>query len=141
MSGGSFDYLYMAAGSARELGEKWHEVEAMVDELRGYGPVADRALAAMAEMQAAMAAVLAKSEALADVWHAAEWARSGDWGRNDTMYALERFNALAEGKRVETCGACLGSGGKYAPETGWVRCGSCGERGWVIGMEATPAPA
>lgn len=86
MSGGSFDYLYSqdlvtrretVAEMAKCLREEGHEDAAIATE---------KVLSLFDDVEAAQAH-------LYDVWHAAEWMRSGDTGEDDLRASVERWRA------------------------------------------------
>lgn len=86
MSGGSFNYLAQAV----KFGGDWKDggqVADMAAELkdRGYADASD----ATQEIIALLDLAQAKAEHLAEVWHAVEWRKSGDW-TNDQLEEVVR---------------------------------------------------
>ena len=93
MSGGSFDYLHSRAPD--DLRSLVDDFTAMADELSGAFPGVARRTRDIAR---ALEVAAVEAEALADVWHAAEWYRSGDYSR-----AQVRTAAIAAGEVMPPC--------------------------------------
>lgn len=89
MSGGSYDYLCHAAGDAADLAGKHQQMEWMASRLDGMGHI----LAARATRDVARLLDGAErtSEALQDVWHAVEWADSGDWSQDQVAPVVAKY--------------------------------------------------
>lgn len=105
MSGGSFNYLFLAPGN-HTLGSHRTELRELIERLDALAckepqgsPLAD-ALALVAyrsrvvERHLSMADT--KATALEDVWHAVEWYVDADWGREQMAEVLLKY---AEGER------------------------------------------
>ena len=82
MSGGSYDYLFIA----EDLFDRYHTIEAMRDRLAELGHVG-----AAADTQRVLDGLdQAKSQAksLSEVWRAVEWLDSGDSGEDQVAEAV-----------------------------------------------------
>lgn len=86
MSGGSYNYL---CWNLDELSSRRHAVEGMAARLEGSG-YRDAARATRNVLLLIDGAQKA-AEALQDVWHAVEWADSGDYGEGQVQAEVEKF--------------------------------------------------
>lgn len=101
MSGGSYNYLCLAAGN-QQLGDHRGDLRAMVERLEqlardgvpGAGLAAQRSRSVERHLQ--LADRLA--ETLEDVWHAVEWRDSADWGEDQMREALAKWQAEGAGR-------------------------------------------
>jgi hypothetical protein len=83
VSGGSYNYLCFGD----VLGDHRGDLAAMADRLAELAPGSR----AYRHTRAILDAVNAVTEALRDVWHDVEWADSGDYGPEDAVSAIERY--------------------------------------------------
>ena len=94
MSGGSFNYLHYAA----ELGmltDRLDLVRAMVAFLASQGDTARPAADASKRVLELLEQANAEARKLADIWHTAEWLKSGDHGPEELRKAVARFMLAA----------------------------------------------
>lgn len=135
MSGGSFNYLYLAA-DVGNLGDKRGDLRDMANALRDYGDAdaADATLAVIEKLDAADEA----ARQLQDVWHAFEYWQSSDRGPDSVVKALAEWRGRVglaprvpcDHERVTL--RCYHSVMRRA----WIwECPRCGEKG-----ETTLAP-
>lgn len=89
MSGGSYDYLCYAAGDATDLARKREQLTWMANRLDGMGHIL--AARATRDVERFLSAAEYASEALQDVWHAVEWADSGDWSQDQVTPVVAKF--------------------------------------------------
>lgn len=91
MSGGSFDNLY--SKWIDDLMNSEETLKRMRDDLRERGAIdaADQTDDVLRTIADAKNCVSQHQEALEKVWHAVEWHRSGDWGREDVEAALAEY--------------------------------------------------
>lgn len=105
MSGGSYDYIQLKDAEAilSDIGVEMN-LERIEKHFKGYGEVGElaaaqtRAYAIKFERAKAIIELLHKeldegAAVLHDVWRAADYTASGDWGREDLVQALEEHNA------------------------------------------------
>ncbi len=87
MSGGSYDYLFR---NLDDLGRRRGDITAMAERLEKSGYAAP----AEATRRVLRALDLARliAEGLEDVWHAVEWADSGDYVEDQVRDAVERYS-------------------------------------------------
>lgn len=90
MSGGSFDYLYLKDDLPK------YALEQMADELDA---LAAEGVPGAAEAAAETRRYIAPEHAvpIRDVWHAVEWWRSSDWGKDDVLEALGEYKGTHDG--------------------------------------------
>ena len=94
MSGGSYDYLHQ-----RPLCERVVYVRQMRDRLRGLQHIPTFALAYQRteEVLSMLVAAQAFADTLDEPWHAIEWWDSGDWGEDQAMEALAKWDREKRG--------------------------------------------
>ena len=91
MSGGSYNYLYMAADLGL-LGERRDDLRAMIDRLAEIpGPEAAKAAAASLQVLTTLEQADHLAQALSDVWHAVEWRDSCDYSDDQVTRELARY--------------------------------------------------
>lgn len=92
MSGGSFNYLYLAAELGR-LGECRGMIAEMAEALDEYDhPRAGQAASDTRRILATLEQADALAKDMAEVWHAVEWHHSCDWGGDDVEEALDKYD-------------------------------------------------
>lgn len=110
MSGGSFNYLYLAADLG-QLGDRRGTIQEMANALTEYRhPGAAIAAADTREVLALLAQADEVARRLADVWRAVEWHHSADSGTNRVHDALNEYASDI----AQTC--------THFSEHGWGRC-------------------
>jgi hypothetical protein len=87
VSGGSYDYLCWHAG---ELSSRRGTVKAMAERLEKSGY--REAARATRDVLCLLGGAERAARALEDVWHAVEWADSGDSGEDAVRKAVETFS-------------------------------------------------
>jgi hypothetical protein len=93
MSGGSYDYLYSAAGYVQELAGKFGSLLEMTERLDGIDPDSHAACDTR-EVLGLLRAAERWSSRLADVWHAVEWCDSNDTDANQLDRVLCEYEAM-----------------------------------------------
>lgn len=88
MSGGSFDYLYLKEN--KDLLDRIEDVSRMRDYLKANG-CKESSEATNKLIKKLKKIVELDTKELRQVWHAAEWLSSGDWGREDLIKANKKF--------------------------------------------------
>src|SRR5437868_3372794 len=97
MSGGSYDYLYLAF-DAEEIIRKREALSRMSERLAAL-PWAHVAAVETERIAAAIRRLdsyIAASQPLTDVWHSIEWWDSGDSGEDQAREAARKYESLAE---------------------------------------------
>lgn len=92
MSGGSYNYLYIAAGS-RDLAQRYDDLVEMRDRLNSIAP-GSRAATDTAALVAAIDDLGARSAPLADVWREIEWWDSCDGSEDQARAAVAAYEPL-----------------------------------------------
>jgi hypothetical protein len=96
VSGGSYDYLFLADHLEELVGKRNH-LEAMADLLEGveWGGVAARHTRELVALLDSTDAAIrdAVTNRLGDVWHAAEWWQSSDYGEDQAREAAAAYAA------------------------------------------------
>ncbi len=87
MSGGSYNYLYC---HVRGLEEQREDIERMARRLEASGYYAPAR--ATRNVLVLLDGAERAAQALEDVWHAVEWADSGDYGEHQVAAAVEAFS-------------------------------------------------
>lgn len=91
MSGGSFNYLFLA-WELDQLGEHREDIKRMGTVLEGFGLRGVRALEKTKQVLALMDQVDELAQQLSDVWHDVEWWQSHDYSRDQIEKVLDEFN-------------------------------------------------
>lgn len=86
MSGGSYNYLYC---HVRGLEDQRGDIQRMADRLEKSGYFAPAR--ATREVLRMLDGAEQMAQALEDVWHAVEWADSGDYGEHQVVAVVEKF--------------------------------------------------
>jgi len=100
VSGGSFNYLYYAAGDVGEIGRRLDALKEMSEWLNKYAPESHAACDTI-EVLTAIAAVEFASDRLRDVWHAIEWFESCDIGSDQMLAALREYQERRDKEEAE----------------------------------------
>jgi hypothetical protein len=87
MSGGSYDYLYCHVNG---LEAQRGDIERMARRLEAGGYYA--AARSTRDVLRMLDAAERIAHSLHDVWHAAEWVDSCDWGEDQLLEAVEKFS-------------------------------------------------
>lgn len=90
MSGGSYDYLYLAY-EVKGLHGRTEDIERMAARLRELGSV--KAASATLDIIRAKNALDDQAAAMAGVWKAVEWYDSGDWGLEQAQESIAEYEA------------------------------------------------
>lgn len=90
MNGGSYDYLCYAAGDAARLSGRRMQIEQMASRLDSMGHIL--AARATRDIGRLLDGAERASQALEDVWHAVEWADSGDWPEDQIGPVVAKFS-------------------------------------------------
>lgn len=102
MSGGSFNFLCQVLDGSRSLGERRCDIERMAKYLDGLGYLTEAG--ATRKVLDALDQADALATELQQVWKAAEWHDSGDWGPQLIMDAAVQYRAaalIAARKKIE----------------------------------------
>lgn len=87
MSGGSYNYLYSHVRGLEEQREDIERMAARLERSGYYGPAR-----ATRNVLVLLDAAERAAHALADVWQAAEWADSCDWGEDQVREVAGKFS-------------------------------------------------
>lgn len=104
MSGGSFNYL-CHKDMVQMLGSGMSDLDSMAAELEAIGYVAREPAEATRALQARLRVVQEEIDAELDrlqpIFHAVEWWRSCDWGKDQVLVTIGKWLAAQEGGRED----------------------------------------